>query len=84
MIHKQQEKNRYDICIIGGGPAGLATLSAIQEPYSMDVMNNTQVSNANLSMRCQGRCGMGPSRKKICIVDPSGKWLGKWTDNFER
>ena len=32
-------KNEYDICIIGAGPAGLATLSAIKEPYSMDSMN---------------------------------------------
>ena len=37
---------RY-MCIIGVGPAGLASLSAIMEPYSLYGMTNTQVNNAN-------------------------------------
>ncbi|KAL3810165.1 hypothetical protein ACHAXA_007053 [Cyclostephanos tholiformis] len=42
-----KEVRRYDVCIIGTGPAGLASLSAIMEPYSLDGMTNTQVNNAN-------------------------------------
>lgn len=51
-----RSKGRYDVCIIGAGPAGLASLSAIMEPYSLDGMTNTQVNNANRGL---GRGGGG-------------------------
>jgi hypothetical protein len=51
-----KEVRRYDVCIIGAGPAGLASLSAIMEPYSLDGMTNTQVNNANRGL---GRGGGG-------------------------
>mmetsp|Transcript_14442 Transcript_14442/g.34820 ORF Transcript_14442/g.34820 Transcript_14442/m.34820 type:complete len:486 (-) Transcript_14442:52-1509(-) len=80
------KKKRCDVCIIGAGPAGLATLSAIHEPYSLDSLTNTQVSNANASMkkRYKGTGGVGPSEKKICVVDPNDSWLGGWSENFAR
>lgn len=70
---------QYDTCIIGGGPAGLATLSAIHEPYSVDTMNEMQWGNAATKL---GK--MGKSEKKICEVDPNEEWLGGWSDNFSR
>ena len=43
-MHSNRKK-RCDVCIIGAGPAGLAALSAIHEPYTLDSMTNTQVNN---------------------------------------
>ena len=80
-----KQKKRCDVCIIGAGPAGLAMLSAVHEPYTLDSMTPTQVSNANASMgRNRGRRGIGPSEKKICVVDPNEGWLDGWSDNFAR
>ena len=81
-IHNQ----KCDICIIGAGPAALATLSAIHEPYTLDSMTPTQVNSASESLRSSNKNnkGVGPSMKKVCVVDPSGDWLGRWNDNFDR
>ncbi len=87
----------YDVCIIGAGPAGLASLSAIMEPYSLDGMTNTQVNNANRGLGRggggdgdgrkddDGRRGMGPTTgRRVCVIDPNESWLGSWHDNFAR
>ncbi|KAK1736822.1 FAD-NAD(P)-binding protein [Skeletonema marinoi] len=78
----KSNKKRCDVCIIGAGPAALATLSAIHEPYTLDSMTPTQVNSASESIRYSR--GVGPSTKKVCVVDPSGEWLGRWNDNFDR
>ena len=84
IMNKPNQKKRCDVCIIGAGPAALATLSAIHEPYSLDSMTNTQVNNAQMTLtRYKGR-GVGPSEKKICVVDPNDTWLSGWSDNFAR
>jgi hypothetical protein len=83
-------KVECDVCIIGAGPASLATLSAIREPYSLDSLSRTQVNNANRGMsarhggdrRAEG--GGGGKKKKVCVVDPNDGWLGGWRDNFAR
>ena len=87
-----QQKKHCDICIIGAGPAGLAALSAIHEPYTLDSMTPRQFESANLSMKRNShkskkdtsRGKVGPSDKKICVVDSSCDWLGSWKDNFSR
>ena len=79
---KGNKKKRCDICIVGAGPAGLATLSAIHEPYSLDSMNNIQVNNANKFSRNSKK--LGPTKHKICVVDSNENWLGGWSDNFSR
>eukprot|EP00804_Cyclotella_cryptica_P018221 CCRYP_005960-RA/>CCRYP_005960-RA protein AED:0.03 eAED:0.03 QI:75/1/1/1/1/1/3/59/463 len=73
---------RCDVCIIGSGPAGLCALSAVREPYTMDSMTYTQVSNANAMMT--RRSIAGPPQHRVCVVDPNEKWLSEWTDNFKR
>jgi len=80
---RSNRKKHYEVSIIGAGPAGLATLSATHEPYTLDSMTNTQVNNANVSMKKRHN-GLGPSEKKICVVDPNDKWLGGWSENFAR
>jgi hypothetical protein len=76
---------KCDVCIIGAGPAALATLSAIHEPYTLDSMTPNQVNSASESLRSnKNNKGVGPSAKKVCVVDPSGGWLGRWNDNFDR
>lgn len=82
---KPTQKKRCDVCIIGGGPAGLAALSAIHEPYTLDSMNSTQVNNANRFMERSSKKGaLGPSEKKICVVDPHEGWLAGWSENFAK
>jgi hypothetical protein len=66
----------YDVVIVGSGPAGLACLSAIQEPYSIDTLTEAQ------RLRASKECG---ARKKyrVAIVDPSPSWLSQWGKKFE-
>ena len=72
-------QKQYNVCIIGAGPAGLATLSAIHEPYSVDTMNEMQWGNAATRLE-----KLGPSEKKICVIDPHEEWLSGWNENFSR
>jgi hypothetical protein len=44
----RHDRQHYDVCIVGAGPAGLAALSAIQEPYTLDTLSDYQVHQANL------------------------------------
>ena len=87
MATQKQKKRTCDVCIIGDGPSALASLSAIHEPYTLDSMTPTQVSNANLSVKRNSGRGdklVGPSEKKVCVVDTHDGWLGGWSDNFAR
>ena len=70
-------ETHYDICIIGSGPAGLASLSCIQEDYSIDVLSDTQTIRANKHIR-QNR-----QSKRVCVVDPNPLWLSQWENNFQ-
>jgi len=79
---KTSKKKSCDVCIVGSGPAGLAALSAIHEPYTLDSMTSTQVSNANVSMG-RRRNGVGPSNHSVIVVDPSQHWMERWADNFK-
>ena len=97
LTRRQQKLKKCDVCIIGAGPAGLAALSAIHEPYTVDTMTPTQISNANLSMKKKrngskkkkqdstgANSSVGPSDKKICVIDRHDDWLGDWKENFSR
>ena len=81
MTMKMSKKKNCDVCIVGGGPAGLAALSAIHEPYTLDSMTSTQVNNANVTMG--RRNGVGPSNHSVIVVDPSERWMDKWAENFQ-
>jgi FAD-NAD(P)-binding len=65
-----------DVVIVGSGPAGLACLSAIQEPYSIDTLPEAQ--------RLRAAKEFGTRRKyRVAIVDPSPRWLSQWRERFE-
>jgi hypothetical protein len=66
----------YDLCIIGSGPAGLASLSAVREPYSLDHLDHSQVNRAVHSLSLH-------QRLKVCVVDVHDTWLHSWKKNFE-
>lgn len=66
----------YDVCIIGSGPAGLAALSAVQEPYSLDHLDYSQVNRAVHSLSLH-------QRLKVCVIDVHDSWLHSWKKNFE-
>jgi hypothetical protein len=78
------------MCIIDTGPARLASLSTIMEPYSLDGMTSTHVNNANRGLGrggvYGGSCGGGrdddghgmghPMGSKVCVIDPNKDRLG--------
>ena len=69
---------KYNVCIVGAGPAGLASLSALQEPYSLDRLNDTQINQAiRFLSRAEG------VNKKVCVVDPNPAWMCAWNRNFD-
>jgi hypothetical protein len=67
----------YDVCIIGGGPAGLACLSAICENYSLDSLSEDQVNRA---ARCMHK--LRYPRKSVCVIDPHSEWMEGWKEKF--
>lgn len=81
---KQQQQQHYDVVIVGAGPAALATLSALQESFSLDQLTDPQrnqiLSSLSLSSR---RTKSTKSKKRVCVVDPSGKWMAAWKENFD-
>ena len=70
------KEKQFDICIIGAGPAGLASLSGVREPYPLDDVENTQVNRTIHSLRLHRRL-------KVCVVDPHEGWLHGWKKNRE-
>jgi lysine/ornithine N-monooxygenase len=77
----------YDICIIGSGPAGLACLSAIREPYSLDILNDEQINTANRFLkRNQNKQDeqQSTNQPSVCIIDPHSSWMQKWKDSFQK
>lgn len=69
-------KECYDVCIIGAGPSGLACLSAICEPYSVENLRQQEVERALDSIGLR-------KKLRVCVIDPSAKWLSNWNENFE-
>lgn len=74
-----KEDEVYDVCIIGGGPAGLATLSGVHSPYSLDgsTMTPSQQERALKELR------KGSTKQKVCVVDTGSAWLETWQKNFD-
>jgi hypothetical protein len=71
------ELDEIDVCVIGAGPAGLAALSAIVEPYSLDSLSGHQGSRAARAH------GMQQSQvPRVCVVDPE-PWLTTWRQRFQ-
>jgi len=74
----KDSRKEYDVCILGSGPAGLATLSAIQEPYSLDFLSEGQIYRAERHLpgsNCRG--------SSVIVIDPHPSWMGDWKKNFE-
>ena len=77
MVTKDCPKGDYfDVCIIGAGPAALACLSAISEPYSVDYLGGHQVERALHSIGLH-------QKRRVCVIDPSSGWLQGWKSNFD-
>ncbi|CAJ1936399.1 unnamed protein product [Cylindrotheca closterium] len=72
----------YDIVILGAGPAGLSTLSALQESFSMDQM--TDLQRNHVFSHCRKSTKGSMKRKKVAVVDPSGEWMTCWNQNFSK
>lgn len=67
---------KYDLCIIGAGPGGLAALSAVLEPYSVDQLSSGQAERAATALRNVQR-----QVPKVCVIDPA-PWLSTWANRF--
>lgn len=70
----------FDVCIDGGGPGGLATLSATIEPYSRDKTNDEKNT-----VKSAYDSGLATRRKppRVCVVDPGDAWLQTWHERFK-
>ena len=68
----------YDICIVGAGPAGLACVSAINEPYSLDHLTEIQSERAAKIHHRHHR------KLRVCVVDSNPEWMASWKSNFEQ
>lgn len=82
---KQQEPDgdNYDVCIVGAGPAGLACLSALREPFSVDHLTETQFQRALYSIKRHHPQQQQQHRKlRVCVIDPKAGWLHGWRTNF--
>ena len=71
-------KSSYDVCIIGAGPASLACVSAIQEPYSVDHLSVGQAKRA-AEMHSRNH-----RKLRVCVIDPNKQWLDDWKNNFKQ
>jgi hypothetical protein len=67
----------YDVCIIGAGPAGLACLSAIREPYTLEHLTEHQVQRAERSVHLHRQLS-------VCVVDTAPHWLQAWRFNLDQ
>jgi hypothetical protein len=68
----------YDVCIVGAGPAGLACVSATQEPYSLDHLTEIQAERAAKIHHKHHR------KLRVCVVDPNPEWMVSWKSNFDQ
>ena len=79
----------YDVCIIGAGPTGLACLSALRSPYSLDTLTKDQIVRAHQTLGRQGgrqrQNAAADGRRdgqRICVIDPE-PWMASWERNFD-
>ena len=73
--------DRYDVCIIGAGPAGLAALSALRSPYSRDTLSDHEIVQAD-RRSSPSTSQQRRDKQKICVVDPQD-WLQGWSSKFD-
>ena len=73
------DEEKFDVCIVGAGPAGLASLSALHSPYSLDgsTLTESQKERALKTLKNQ-------KQRKVCVVDSGENWLQAWQSNFAR
>jgi len=79
-LKSNMTKPKYDTCIIGSGPAGLACLSAIKTHYCLDSMNDTQVHR---TATCMHRDSIQVKSSAMCVIDPLPGWMTRWKDKFD-
>jgi hypothetical protein len=72
-----KHSSSYDVCIIGSGPSGLACLSAIREPYSIDLLTESQIQRAEHSLKLHHQLS-------VCVIDPEPNWMNTWKTSFEQ
>jgi hypothetical protein len=68
----------YDVCIVGAGPAGLACLSAIQEPFTLDTLSDDQVHRALRALPAKKT-----AHRRVCVVDPNPTFMCGWKRQFD-
>eukprot|EP00536_Pseudo-nitzschia_multiseries_P000246 jgi/Psemu1/178014/e_gw1.3.301.1 len=85
---RRETNTHYDFCIVGAGPAGLATLSALSESYTLG--ENIHLNDAHWSTRAlnqkartNGKNKKRKKKKRICVIDPDPNWLHCWDKNYE-
>lgn len=72
------QSDKFDVCIIGAGPAGLAALSAVLEPYSMDQLGAAQGLRAATALGKR----QDLSTPRVCVVD-GHPWMSTWRQRFQ-
>lgn len=70
------QQDIFDVVIVGAGPAGLASLSAIQTPFSYDRFTRAQAERVERSSGFKNY-----AKLNVCVVDTES-WLGSWKRNF--
>ena len=73
-------RKKYDICIIGAGPASLSVLSALQQPEGI-LKNDGMWSQWDLNKRKQRSSTI--RELSICVIDPASCWLHEWKGRFK-
>ena len=79
--------DHYDFCIIGSGPAGLATLSALRESYTLGDgihLNDLNIQRNQIILNRETKNNHHQRNKRICVIDPHPNWMDGWKNNFDR
>mmetsp|Transcript_45599 Transcript_45599/g.111024 ORF Transcript_45599/g.111024 Transcript_45599/m.111024 type:complete len:565 (+) Transcript_45599:110-1804(+) len=79
MPTKPHNNQHFDVCIVGAGPAGLAVLSAIHAPYSLDGSVHTEAQRERAIRSLHNK-----QKLRVCVIDIGHGWLTSWKNNFDR